>query len=176
MLLRSPAMNLYDATIPVFTKMLHNVEGWLDKACALAAQKKFEPEVLLTTRLAPDMFSFCRQLQSACDGAKFAAAKLTGKEPPAHPDTEKTVAELRTRLATVRGYLESFKPEDFAGAEERACSHTWMGGKSMRGADYLTQFALPNFYFHVTAAYAILRANGVDVGKMDFLGGLPFSA
>lgn len=169
-------MNLYDATIPIFTKMLSNVEGWLDKACACAAQKKFEPEVFLTIRLAPDMYSFVKQIQAACDTAKFAAAKMTGKEPPSHPDTEKTVEDLRARLATVKKYLETFTPKDFEGCEDRPCSHQWMGGKAMRAGDYLDHFVLPNFYFHLTAAYSILRGNGVDVGKMSFLGSLPFTS
>lgn len=168
-------MNLYDATIPIFLKMLTNVEGWLDKACALAAQKKFEPEVLLGTRLAPDMYPFCKQIQAACDTTKFAAAKMTGKEPPSHPDTEKTVAELRTRLATVKKYLETFTKQDFVGCEDRPCGHAWMGGKTMRAGDYLDHFVLPNLYFHLTAAYVILRQAGVEVGKIDYLGSLPFS-
>ena len=113
-----------------------------------------------------------RQVQTACDSAKFGAAKLTGKEPPAHPDTEKTVEEIRARIRTVVSYLESFRREDFAGAEERAVAHTWMQGKHMRGSDYVGEFALPNFLFHVTTAYAILRHNGVELGKMDFLGDL----
>ena len=169
-------MNLYDATIPIFIKMLTNIEGWLDKAEACAAQKKFDPEVLLGTRLAPDMYSFAKQVQAACDTAKFAAAKMTGKDAPVHPDTEKTVDELRTRLQTVKKYLEMFRREDFVGCEDRRCSHQWMGGNAMRAGDYLDHFVLPNFYFHMTAAYSILRQNGVDVGKMAFLGNLPFAS
>lgn len=168
-------MNLYEATVPVFTKLLGNVDKWLDKAVAFADQKKFDPEILLATRLVPDQYPFLRQLQAACDQAKFTVAKLTGKEPPAHPDTEKTIAELRARLRTVVDYLKTFKPEDFAGAEARPCTHSWMGGKTMRGGDYLDHFALPNFHFHLTTAYAILRHSGVDLGKTDYIAGLPFS-
>jgi hypothetical protein len=167
-------MNLYDATVPIFTKLLSNVEKWLDKAAALADAKKFELDSLAGARLAPDQYPFVRQIQAACDQAKFTAAKLCGKEPPAHPDTEKTIAEIRQRIRTVVAYLGTFKREDFAGADERTCSHAWMGGKTLRGDDYLNHLGLPNFYFHLTTAYDILRHNGVDVGKMDYLVDLPF--
>lgn len=166
--------DLYDATVPVFTELLGGVDKWLDTALAFADAKRFDVQILLDARLAPDQYHFTRQIQSACDYAKFTVAKLTGKEPPADPDTEKTVAELRTRVHTVIGYLGTFKREDFAGGEARTCSHSWMGGKSLRGGDYLHRVALPNFYFHLTTAYAILRHNGVALGKMDYLGALPF--
>ena len=167
-------MNLYDATIPVFTKLLRQVGVWLDKAVASAEQRKFDPEILLGARLAPDQFPLLRQIQAACDQAKFAAAKLTGKEPPAHPDTEKTLPEIRARLEAVIDYLSTFSREDFAGGEERACSHTWMQGKALRGGDYLDHLVLPNLHFHLTTAYAILRHNGVPLAKSDYLGSLPF--
>jgi uncharacterized protein len=168
-------MNLYDATIPVFTKLLHQVETWLDKAVASAEQRKFDPEILLAARLAPDQYPLLRQIQAACDQAKFAAAKLAAKEPPAHPDTEKTLPEIRARLRTVIEYLATFKREEFEGAENRACSHAWMQGKAMRGGDYLDHMVLPNLHFHLTTAYAILRHNGVALGKADYLGNLPFT-
>lgn len=171
-----PPMNLYDATIPVFTKQLSSIDKWLDKAAALADAKKFELDVLASARLAPDQYNFTRQIQAACDQAKYTVAKLTGTEPPSHPDTEKTIAELRQRVQTVLAYLATFKQDDFNGAEERGCSHSWMGGKSLRGADYLDHFALPNFYFHLTTAYGILRHNGVSLGKMDYIASLPFRA
>lgn len=167
-------MNLYDATIPIFTKLLSGVEKWLDKASAYADAKKFEVDTLANARLAPDQYPFVRQIQAACDQVKFTVAKLTGKEPPKHPDGEKTMAEIRQRIRTLVEYLATFTREDFAGAEERPCSHTWMGGKSVRGGDYLDHFALPNFYFHLVTAYDILRHNGVDVGKMDYIVSLPF--
>jgi hypothetical protein len=167
-------MNLYDATVPIFTKLLGNVDKWLDKAAALADAKKFDVDVFASARLAPDQYPFVRQIQSACDQAKYAVAKLTGKEAPSHPDTEKTIAEIRTRIRTVVAYLATFKREDFQGAEDRSCSHAWMAGKSLRGGDYLHHLGLPNFYFHLTTAYDILRHNGVDVGKMDYLVDLPF--
>ena len=167
-------MNLYDATVPVFTKLLSNAGRWLDEAVAYAGQRKFDPEILLGARLAPDQLPLLTQLQAACDQAKFTVAKLTGTEPPAHPDTEKTLAEIRARLQTVIEYLATFKREDFAGAEDRPCGHTWMQGKALRGGDYLDHMALPNLHFHLTTAYAILRHNGVPLGKVHYLGELPF--
>src|SRR5688572_9586069 len=109
-------MNLYDATVPVFTKYLHNVEKWLDKAVAYADAKKFDPEILMTSRLAPDQYHFIRQVTAACDQAKWTCAKLAGKQGPSHPDTEKTLPELRQRIRTVVDYLATFKREDFNGA------------------------------------------------------------
>jgi hypothetical protein len=169
-------MNLYDATVPVFTKYLKNIEAWLDKTVAYAEQKKFDPEILMNARLAPDQHPFLRQVQSACDQAKWTSAKLAGKEGPSHPDTEKTIPELRQRLRTTTDYLATLKREDFNGAEERTVSHKWMGGKAMRGGDYLDHFALPNFHFHLTTAYSILRHNGVSLAKSDFTGDLPWKS
>jgi hypothetical protein len=166
-------MNLYDATVPVFTKLLGGLDKWLDKAAAHADVKKFDVDSLAGARLAPDQYSFVRQVQAACDQVKYTVAKLTGKEPPKHPDTEKTIAEIRQRIRTVTEYLATFTREDFAGAEERQCSHTWMGSKWLPGVTYLHHFALPNFYFHLVTAYDILRHNGVDVGKMDYIVSLP---
>jgi uncharacterized protein len=168
-------MNLYDATVPVFSKHLRVVDKWLDKAIAYADVKKFDPEVLMSARLAPDQYAFVSQIQSACDQAKWCCAKLCGKEGPSHPDTEKTIADVRARTKTVTDYLATFKREDFAGAEERMVRHGYFPqGKGMRGGDYLDHVALPNFHFHVTTAYAILRHNGVAVGKMDYMTELPF--
>ena len=164
--------DFYGLTVPVFLKSLHAMESWIDKAIAHAGEKKFDPEILMQARLAPDQYPFLRQVTTACDTAKWAAAKLAGKEGPSHPDTEVTIAELRARLATVIAYLESFQPSEFEGAEQRTCSHTWMGGKGMKGGDYLREFALPNFFFHVVMAYAILRHNGVALGKRDYIASL----
>ena len=166
-------MNMYDLTVPQIAKTLKNVDNWLGKAIAHADARKFPVDNLLTQRLAPDQFALVRQVQTACDNAKFIPGRLAAKEWPAHPDTETTVAELRARIASVQGYLETFKPEDFAGAEDRKISLPWMAGKWMTGAEYLVQFALPNFYFHVTNTYAILRHNGVELGKIDFIGSVP---
>jgi hypothetical protein len=159
--------------IQEFGKMLRNLDGWLDKAVAHAKAKSFDPDVLVHARLAPDMYSLDRQVQSACDSAKFSAAYLTGKEAPKHPDTEKTVDELRKRIATCLGYLETVREADFAGAEERRVAPAWLQGKWLTGEDYLLHAAIPNFMFHVTTAYDILRHNGVPVGKMDFIGSMP---
>jgi uncharacterized protein len=167
-------MNLYDATVPIFTKLLSNVNKWIDKASAFAEARKFDVNVLIGARLAPNQYSFVRQIQAACDQAKLTVAKLTGTEPPTHPDTETTMADVRQRIRTVVDYLAGFKREDFAGAEERPCSHSWMGGKSLRGGDYLDHFALPNFHFHMTTAYGILRHSGVELGKSDYIVELPF--
>jgi hypothetical protein len=169
-----PGMDLYDLSVPQFSKMLQNVDRWLELAVAYAKAKKFEPDELVTQRLAPDMFTLARQVQSACDAAKFACAYLTGKQPPSHPDTEKTIDELRTRIRTVRAHLETYKREDFAGAADRKVSPPWLGGKWLTAPDYLLQASIPNFFFHVTTAYNILRHSGVDtLGKHVFIGQLP---
>lgn len=169
-------MNLYFATVPVFTKFLGQIPLWLDKAQTYAEQKKFDPEILLQARLAPDQFPLLRQIQAACDQAKWTCAKLAGKDGPSHPDTEKTTAEIRARIKTVLDYIATFKEADFNGAEERPVSHGWMGGKQIRGGDYLDHYALPNFHFHCSHAYAILRHNGLVLGKGDYIGSLPFKS
>jgi hypothetical protein len=148
--------------------------GWLDKAEAHAQAKKFEVDVLATARLAPDQYALVRQVQSSCDVAKFAAARLAGVQPPSHPDTEQTVEELRQRVRSTLAFLETVTPEQFAGAAEREVALPFMPGKAIKGAHYIVDFALPNFYFHVTTTYAILRHNGVDVGKYDYIGHVRF--
>ena len=157
-------------TISQFSKMLKNLDQWLQKSVGYAQQKSFEPDVLAHCRLAPDQYDLVRQVQSACDAAKFAAAYLSGQKAPAHPDVEKTLAELQTRLQTCTAYLDGLKASDFDGAESRAVAPPWMGGHSVRGDRYMNRIAIPNFYFHVTTAYAILRHNGVQLGKSDFIG------
>ena len=166
-------MSLYDHTIPQFMKMLRNLDTWLDKGAAHATAKKFEPNLLMSLRLAPDMYPLVKQIQSACDTAKFTAAYMTDTQPPVHPDTEVTLEEGRARIRTCLAYLEGFQPAQFAGAEERRIAPKWLGGKWIRGDHYVIEAALPNFYFHITTAYDILRHNGVDVGKFDFMGSLP---
>lgn len=151
-------------------KLLGNLDACIDKAVAFAGTKKFDPNVLLQARLAPDMFPFVRQVQSACDTAKFAAARVTGREPPKHPDTEQTIDELKQRIASVIGYLDSYSAKDFEGVEDRTISLPRWEGKSMTARDYFVEHAQPNFFFHYTMAYALLRHNGVDVGKRDYLG------
>jgi len=165
-------MNLF-ALVQQFPKMLNNLDQWLDKAVAHAQARPFEADVLVQARLAPDQYELARQVQSACDSAKFATAYLTGRQAPVHPDTEKTIAELRQRIKTCISFLESVGEADLAGAEERRVSPAWMQGKWVKGDHYLVQMAIPNFYFHVTTAYAILRHNGVPLGKRDYIGSLP---
>jgi hypothetical protein len=165
---------LYDVTIPQFTKMLHNLGLVLDKGSKFAENKKFDFEVLLNSRLAPDQFNLIRQVQIACDSAKLCGARLTGKEAPVHDDKEKTLAELRNRIEQTIGFLNGLTPADFQGAEDRQITQPRWEGKYLTAVEYALQHALPNVYFHVTTAYSILRHNGVDVGKKDYLGELPF--
>ncbi len=167
-------MNLYDITVPVFEKSLKNLERWIDKTNDFAKAKKFDVNDLLTARLAPDQFSLVRQVQSVCDQAKFICARTTGKQAPSHPDTEKTWDELRARIHATREYLSTFKPSDFEGAETRKVTLPWMPEKHLLGKDYAVEFGLANFSFHLTMVYAILRHNGIDLGKIDFIGSLPF--
>jgi uncharacterized protein len=148
---------------------LSNAERWLDKAEQHAAAKGFDPAVLLTSRLAPDMRPFTYQIQSACDYVKAAAAWLSGQTPPSHEDNEQTVDELRARIRKTIAFVQSIEPARYAGAADRRISFSWAPGKVIGGEDYLLQMILPNTYFHLSTAYAILRHNGVDVGKMDFL-------
>lgn len=168
-------MSLYRQTLVQQLKMLHNLDRWLDRAVSFAEGKKFDPNTLLAARLAPDQFPLGRQVQAVCDNAKVTAARLTGQAPPSHPDTETTVQELKARIATVVAYLGTFSEADFAGAEGRVIELPFAPGMVIRGADYAVDMALPNFYFHATTAYAILRHNGVDLGKRDFLGAIALS-
>jgi hypothetical protein len=169
-------MSLYDQTVPQLAKCLKNLDHWLEAATKHAEHKKFDVNNLMKARLAPDQFAFDKQVQTICDNTKFIAGRLTGKEWPSHPDTETTVAELRARVATALAHLETFKPEDFAGSDDRKISLPWMEGKWMSASEYVTQFALANFYFHLTLAYEILRHNGVELGKRDYIGGVPMRA
>jgi hypothetical protein len=163
-------MSLYESSVPQFMKMLSNLDKWLDKATLHAKSKNFDPNLLLQSRLAPDQYPLVRQIQAACDVAKFTVARLIAKEPPKHPDTETTLDEIKARIRACIGYLETATASQFAGAETRAVELSFAPGKVIAGADYLVEMALPNFYFHLVTAYAILRHNGVDVGKMDFIG------
>jgi uncharacterized protein len=165
---------LYEITVPQFAKTLRNLNAMLDKATQYAENKKFDVEVLLNSRLAPDQFNFIRQVQIACDTAKLAASRLTAKEAPVLADNEKTLPELKARIESVVSYLNTFAAADFKDAETRQISQPRWEGKYLTGFEFTTQHALPNFYFHITTAYSILRHNGVDVGKKDYLGELPF--
>jgi len=165
-------MTIYPFVLEM-TKLLRNIDGWLDKATAHAAAKKFDADVLLQARIAPDMFPLLRQIQTACDTAKFAVSRVTGKESPSHPDTEQTIADVRKRVAAVVAYLESYRAGDFDGLEDRRVALPRWEGKSMSALEYFIEHATPNFYFHCAMTYALLRNNGVDVGKRDFLGPMP---
>lgn len=164
----------YDILVSQNSKMLHNLTKILDKGQAFAESKKVEMDVLLNDRLAPDMFNLIRQVQIACDTAKLGAARLSGKEAPKHDDTEKTLPELKARIESTIGYLNSLKADDFKGAAERQISQPRWEGKWLTGHDYLVQHVIPNMGFHVTTAYAILRTNGAEVGKKDYLGEMPY--
>jgi hypothetical protein len=163
---------MFYETLGQMKKSLGQLEKWLEAAEAHATAKSFDPSVYLGLRLAPDQFAFARQVQVACDTARQAAARLAGKEAPSVPDTEKTVAELRARVKSTLAYLEGFSSADFEGAADRRVSQPRWEGQYMLGADYFLQHALPNFFFHTTHCYAILRHNGVPLGKRDFLGTL----
>lgn len=151
-------------------KMLGQLEKWLSAAEDHAKAKGFDPNVLVESRLAPDQFAFVRQVQAACDTAKLATARLTAKDAPSHADTETTLEELRARIRAVVAYLEGISEADYAGAASRVITTPRWEGKVMSGADYFMEHAVPNFFFHVTHAYALLRHNGVNVGKRDYLG------
>lgn len=168
----------YDLTVVQFTKMLTNLNHFLDKGAAYAEAKKFDVNVLLNSRLAPDQFNLIRQVQIACDTAKLGVARLIGKvdAAPVHPDTETTLPELKARIQSVLDYLASVTPGDFADAAERHISQPRWEGKYLTGYEFAIQHAIPNIYFHVTTAYAILRHNGVDLGKKDYLGSMPYKS
>ncbi len=163
-------MNYYGLTVPHLILTLRQVPRWLDKAEAYAAQKKFDVQVLLDSRLAPDQFNLARQMQIVCDVARFFTAALIGQEPPKFDDSVKTAAEVRAYVEKTIAWLQTLEPEHFEGAADRAVGLPFTKEKNMKGSDYLSQFLLPNFYFHATAAYSILRHNGLDLGKADFLG------
>ena len=165
-------MSFYDSTVPAFLPILGSLSGLLKKAEAYCEVKKIQPEVLLGARLYPDMLPLSKQIQIACDFAAKSCARLTGSEVPTTPDTEKSFEELRQRLAKTSDYLKTFKPAQFEGAEARDV--TFPAGPStnitLKGQEFVNRFAFPNFYFHAATAHGILRHNGVEIGKRDFLG------
>ncbi len=165
---------LYDLSVPQMTKMLHNLGALLAKGQTFAESKKFDISVLLQSRLAPDQFNLLRQIQIACDTAKLGVSRLTGKDAPTHDDKETTFAELRQRIQQTTEYLFSFSEIDFSDAATRKITTPRWEGKWMLGHDFVVQHMLPNFYFHMTTAYSILRHNGVEVGKKDYLGEMPY--
>src|ERR1700726_843673 len=161
---------MYYQVISQCTQSLKNLETCLDKAEQRAAAKKFDVGVLMTSRLAPDMQHFIYQVQSACDYVKAAAAWLSGQTPPKHEDNEQTIDEVRARIRKTVVFAEGATEAQYAGAAERKVDLSWAPGKVLGGEAYLLQMTIPNVYFHIVMAYAILRHNGVDIGKMDFLG------
>lgn len=169
---------LYDLTAIQFSKMLKNLSLILEKGEVFANLKKVDMAVLLNSRLAPDQFNLIRQIQIACDTAKIGVARLTGnlETVPKHDDTETTLPELQARIASVIEYLAQFTEADFADAATIHVSQPRWEGKYLTGYEFAIEHAIPNLYFHVTTAYAILRHNGVDVGKKDYLGPMPYKA
>ena len=164
-------ISMYAASLPPIRRSLTSLRTIIEKAAAHAEAKKIDPSVLLGTRLYPDMFPFSRQIQIASDNAKGTASRLAGVEPPKYEDNESTFPELMARLDKTIAYLDTFKPAQIDGSEEKTITMPLpKGALTFTGMAYLTDFALPNFYFHVTAAYAILRHCGVEIGKLDFLG------
>src|SRR5262249_36450921 len=172
---KDPAMSMYNASIPIFEIGLNALSAILDKAEAYAEARRIDPTVLLTARLFPDMFAFTRQVQSACDLAKNAGARLAGMDPPMYEDSEKTIAELKARIAKTIAFVKTLDARKIDASADREITFP-LGPNNkghMKGADYLNHFALPNFYFHLTTAYDILRHCGVEIGKRDFLGAIP---
>lgn len=163
---------MYYAAFQQMKKMLGQIDKWFDTTTTFAQQKSFDPSIVMQFRLAPDQFPFVRQVQIACDTAKLAASRLSGKDAPTHADTEATIDELRARVKAVIGYLDGLSEKDFAEAATRVITQPRWEGKTMTGHDYFLEHAQPNFFFHVAHAYAILRHNGVPLGKRDYLGTL----
>ena len=166
------SLSMYQISIPVFARALNNLAAILNKAVAHAEAKKIDPSVLINYRLAPDMLPLSRQVQIASDTAKGCAARLAGVDVPSFADTETTFPELQERIDKTLAFLNTLTAEQIDGSESRTVT-IQLRGKDVQfvGLAYLTSFVLPNLYFHVTTAYAILRHNGVELGKADYLGG-----
>jgi hypothetical protein len=161
---------MYTEIFAQFRKQLGQLDKWLATAAEYARSRNFDPNVLVAQRLAPDQFPLARQVQIACDTAKLGASYLTAREVPSRADDEKTIEELQERIRATITLLEGFGASDFEGAAGRVVSQPRWKGEWMTGADYFLQHTVPNFYFHLTTAYAILRHNGVNIGKRDYLG------
>lgn len=167
------SITMYQATIPVFIRMLNNISAVLKKAVIYAETKNIDPSVLINARLAPDMFALGRQIQIATDTAKGCAARLAGVEIPVYTDTESTFTELDERIAKTINFLNSVTPAQIDGSEQKDIMLKIRGEEiHFAGLIYVTGFALPNFYFHISMTYAILRHNGLDIGKRDYLGSI----
>jgi uncharacterized protein len=166
--------SMFKSSLPVFETVLNALSANLDKAEAHASAKKFEPAVLLNMRLAPDMFALTRQVQVTCDQAKNGVARLAGVEPPKFDDNESSISQLKERIAKTTAFLKTLSNKAIDASADREITFPLGQSKGqMKGDDYLNHFVLPNFYFHATAVYAILRHAGVDLGKRDFLGAIP---
>ena len=163
---------MYFETFNQMKKHLGQLDKWLETAAAHAESKKFDSKNFLGLRLTVDQFPFARQVQIACDTAKLGASRLTGKDAPNQPDTEETIDQLRARVKSAIAYLDGFSAKDFESAATRSVTQPRWEGKTMTGADYFMEHVLPNFFFHLTTAYALLRSAGVGIGKRDFLGTL----
>lgn len=164
------AISMFQASVPVFIRNLNNLSAILDKAAAYADAKKIDHAVMLNLRLYPDMLNFTKQIQIAADFAKGAAARLAGVEVPKYEDTETSFADLKARIQKTIAFVQTFTPAQIDGSEERDITLTVGGNKlELKGQPYLLHMAMPNFYFHATTAYAILRSNGVEIGKRDFV-------
>ncbi len=165
-------LSMYQAGMPAVLRMLNNASVWLDKAAAFCAARKMDESALLNARLYPDMFPLVRQVQIMSDTAKGMAARLAGQDVPSYEDTETTILELKARLAKTIDFVKSLHPSAFDGSETRTITLTFGGGRKVdfTGQDYMLTNALPNFYFHSTTAYDIMRHCGVELGKRDFLG------
>ena len=167
---------IHTLVVGQFSKMLGNLLAILNEAEKYAAEKKFDVAVLLQSRLSPDQFNLIQQVQTACDTAKLGAARLAGteKDAPVQADTEATLAELKARIESTVAYLKTFTVESFAKSAERRITQPRWNGKSLSGEQFLVEHVIPNFYFHLTTTYAILRHNGVPVGKRNYLGTMPY--
>ncbi|HEY8706920.1 MAG TPA: DUF1993 domain-containing protein [Burkholderiaceae bacterium] len=167
------SITMHTASAPVFVRMLGNLGTWLDKAEAHAQAKKFDPAVYLGARLAPDMLPFTKQIQIACDGAKFGVSRLAGIEAPKFDDSEASIAELRERVRATVAFIQSVPASKIDGTEDKDVTIPRRDGPmTLKGEFYLKHYVMPNFYFHLTMAYALLRHNGVELGKADYLGAL----
>lgn len=167
------SISMHSASVPVFVRMLSNLSAWLDKADAHAQGKKFDANVLLGMRLAPDMLPFATQIQIACDTAKFGVSRLAGVDAPKFEDSETSLTELKERVRKTIDFIKTVPAVQIDGTEDKDIAIPRRDGSMvLKGEPYLKHFALPNFFFHVTTTYALLRHNGVDLGKGDFLGAM----
>lgn len=169
-------ISIYEITVTQVIKNLEHLKRFIDKGKSFAESKKIELDVLLNSRLAPDQYNFIRQIQLACDTAKLGAARLTGKQFQTHEDKEKTLSEVIDRIDSIIGILKGLKPEDYKEASDIKISLPRWEGKSLTGKEYALHHMIPNFFFHIVTAYDILRHNGVELGKKDYLGDFPFKS